>query len=192
MLRPEFPIVTERLLLRPFLEEDADALAAIHAHPSVVRYLYTDVMTAEDALDAVRHRSGATSLEAEGDQFGVAMILADDGAFIGDVSLVYRSEQNGLAEIGFVTDPAHRGRGLATEAARAVLDLAFESLDLHRVIGRCDARNLASARLLARLGLRQEAHFVENEFVKGEWTDELVFAILRSEWSAGRRAAGEP
>ncbi len=192
MLRPEFPIVTERLLLRPFLEEDADALAAIHAHPSVVRYLYTDVMTAEDALDAVRHRSGATALEAEGDQFGVAMILADGGAFIGDVSLVYRSEQNGLAEIGFVTDPAYRGRGLATEAAGAVLDLAFENLDLHRVIGRCDARNLASARLLARLGLRQEAHFVENEFVKGEWTDELVFAILRSEWSAGRRAAGPP
>lgn len=185
MLIPEYPIVTERLVLRPFVAADAPALGAVHAQEGVVRYLCGDPMTREDAVKEVERRISKARITAEGDQLMVAAILAETGAFVGDVSLAYRSAVNGVAEIGFVTDPAHRGRGLATEAARAVLDLGFEHLDIHRVIGKCDARNVASARLLVRLGMRPEAHFVENEFVKGEWTDELVFAILRTEWRAG-------
>lgn len=189
MLSPDYPIVTPRLRLRPFVEADAGALGAIHGQPGVVRYLYSEILDAEEATEIVRQRMGWATVEAEGDQLNVAMVLAETGAFIGDISLVYRSELNGTAEIGFVVDPAHHGRGLAAEGTRAIVDLAFESLDIHRIVGRCDARNVASARLLTRLGMRQEAHHVENEFVKGEWTDELVFAIVRSEWLA---SGGEP
>jgi RimJ/RimL family protein N-acetyltransferase len=70
-----------------------------------------------------------------------------------------------------------------------LLRLAFEDLGLHRVAARCDVRNTASARVMKRAGLRREAHLVQNEFVKGEWTDELIHAILRSEWAA-RQAPG--
>ena len=63
-----------------------------------------------------------------------------------------------------------------------MLHLAFDDLGLHRVFARVDARNTASARLAARLGMRQEAHLVENEWFKGEWTDELDFALLSREW----------
>jgi RimJ/RimL family protein N-acetyltransferase len=87
--------------------------------------------------------------------------------------------------------PDHAGRGYATEAARRLLRLAFEELDLHRVIGRLDTRNEASARLMQRLGMRREAHFVENQFNQGRWESELVYAILRDEWLAGS-AAPEP
>jgi RimJ/RimL family protein N-acetyltransferase len=57
-------------------------------------------------------------------------------------------------------------------------------MGLHRIIGRADGRNEPSARLMTRLGLRKEAHFVRNELVKGEWTDEVVFAMLAEEWAA--------
>jgi RimJ/RimL family protein N-acetyltransferase len=63
-----------------------------------------------------------------------------------------------------------------------LLDLAFGPVGLHRVVGQCDGRNAASARLMTSLGMRREAEFISNEFVKGEWTDELVFALLEDEW----------
>jgi RimJ/RimL family protein N-acetyltransferase len=78
--------------------------------------------------------------------------------------------------------PDHQGHGYATEATGLVLRLGFEELGLHRIVGRLDARNVASAGVLERLGMRREAHLRENEFVKGEWVDELVYAMLASEW----------
>jgi RimJ/RimL family protein N-acetyltransferase len=84
-------------------------------------------------------------------------------------------------ELGFSFAPAHQRNGYATEAARALVDWAF-SIGFHRVYGRTEARNVASARVLEKLGMRQEGHLVENEWVKGEWQSELVYAILDREW----------
>ena len=80
--------------------------------------------------------------------------------------------------------PEHHGRGYGKEGALLLLRLGFEELRLHRIVGRCDARNAASARLMERLGMRREAHLLENEFVKGEWADELDYAMLEREWAA--------
>jgi RimJ/RimL family protein N-acetyltransferase len=63
-----------------------------------------------------------------------------------------------------------------------LLEIGFENYQLHRIIGRSDGRNAASIRSLEKAGLHQEAHLVENEFVKGEWTDEVVLAIRREQW----------
>ena len=82
--------------------------------------------------------------------------------------------------------PDFQGRGLATEGSRHLLELAFGPLGLRRVVARLDARNTASAAVLARLGMRHEAHLVENELFKGEWGDEDQFAILRREWHEHR------
>ena len=87
-------------------------------------------------------------------------------------------------EIGYILNPAYQGQGLATEVAGTLLRLGFEGLGLHRIVARCDARNVASARVMERVGMRREAHLVHNEFLKGEWTDELIYAILREEWQA--------
>ena len=95
-----------------------------------------------------------------------------------------RSKEHEQGEVGYVFDTAYHGRGYATEAVGALLRLGFEGLGLHRIAGHLDARNTASARVLERAGLRREAHLVENEFVKGEWTDELIYGILRREWAA--------
>jgi RimJ/RimL family protein N-acetyltransferase len=109
-------------------------------------------------------------------------VLKDVGILIGDFTLAWRSREHQLGEIGFELHPDHQGKGYATEATAVLLRLGFEELGLHRIIGRCDGRNLASARLMERLGMRREAHLRENELIKGEWTDELVYAMLASEW----------
>ena len=183
MLRPNYPIETERLLLRPFRADDLDAFCAIHAHPDVVRYLYFDSPTREAARIMLEKRMRQVEIQREGDKLLLALELRG-GAVIGDVSLTWLSEEHRQGEIGFALHADHQGKGLAREAAEAMLHLGFEELGLHRILGRLDARNAASAKLLERLGMRREAHIVENEFVKGEWTDELLYAVLAREWAA--------
>ena len=89
---------------------------------------------------------------------------------------------NRQGELGFVFNPAHHGNGYAAEAARVILELGFEDCDLHRIYGRCDPRNVGSCKLLERLGMRLEGHFVQNERYKGEWADQRVYALLQEEW----------
>jgi RimJ/RimL family protein N-acetyltransferase len=108
---------------------------------------------------------------------------------IGTVELVWRSEADCTAELGYVFHPDHGGRGLATEAATALLDWGFGEFGLHRVYARCHAGNVASIRLMDRLGMRQEAHHVESYLFGGQWADQLVFAVLAREWQARGAAA---
>ena len=90
-------------------------------------------------------------------------------------------------EIGWVFHPDVGGQGLATEAAAALLDAAFHEVYLHRVMAQLDPRNLRSARLCERLGMRLEGVFREELWSKGEWTDTAVYAILASEWERRSR-----
>jgi aminoglycoside 6'-N-acetyltransferase len=102
---------------------------------------------------------------------------------IGDVYFSITSVADGAADIGWTLHPDAHGRGYMTEAASAVLDIAFE-LGLHRVRANLDPRNDASAALCRRLGMRAEAHFVEDIWFKGEWADSAIYAILDREWRA--------
>ena len=105
---------------------------------------------------------------------------------VGDIILIWSKEHPSDGEVGYIVDPEHQGRGYATEAVSAVLALGFDGLGLHRVVGRIDARNPASGRVLTKAGMRQEAVLVENEWFKGEWGTEVDFAILEREWRALR------
>lgn len=142
-------------------------------------------MEREDVLARLRGQWAGHALAGEGDALVLGAELADAGQLIGDVLPHWVSAEHRCGEIGYVFNPAYAGRGFAAEAAHTVLHLAFDDLGLHRVFARVDARNTASARLAARLGMRQEAHLVENEWFKGEWTDELDFALLSREWPSG-------
>jgi RimJ/RimL family protein N-acetyltransferase len=184
VLRLSYPIITDRLILRPFTEDDLDALYAYQSLPEVVRYLYWGVRDRAETAEALVKRISMTQLEKEGDGVVLAVLLRETGELVGDVNLQWLSDEHEQGEFGFVFNPAYHGHGYAREAATEMLRLGFEGLGLHRIIGRCDGRNEASARLMAKLGMRREAHFVENEIVKGEWTDELVFAMLAPEWTA--------
>jgi RimJ/RimL family protein N-acetyltransferase len=185
--QPEYPIRTERLLLRPYQPGDTDAVYAYHRLPETARYLENEPMSLAEAKALVTRRIGSSTLAGVGEVLNLVVELARTRALVGDCVLFWCSE--GQAEVGYVLHPAHYGHGYATEAVAALLRLGFEDLGLHRVVARCDARNTASARVMERSGMRREAHLVQSEFIKGEWTDELIYAILRSEWEA-RQAPG--
>jgi RimJ/RimL family protein N-acetyltransferase len=186
VLNPEYPIETERLLLRPIdPTNDIDALHAYQSREDVCRYIPYYPRTRDELAErlAVPERTSST-IDAEGQVLNLAVVLRDTGRLIGDVILVWTSAEHRSGEIGYVFNPDHHGRGYATETCRALLGLAFAGLDLHRVVARIDERNVASAGVLRRLGMRQEAVLVENEWFKGEWTNEVDFAILAREWRA--------
>lgn len=184
VLRPAYPIKTTRLLLRPFAATDLDAMHAYQSLPEVTRYLMWPPRSREEAVAALERRLAHPTLEKEGEVLVLAVEHQETGDLLGEVNLFWMSEKLRTGEFGFVFDPRHHGRGYAREAATEILRLGFEQMDLHRIIGRADARNAASTGLMTRLGLRKEAHFVKNEFVKGEWADEVVYAMLAEEWTS--------
>lgn len=180
-LRPNYPIQTARLALRPLCMDDLAALLAYRGDPEVCRYLPFEPMTAELLAGRLTGDLAPEAITDEGQALTLGATARDGGRLIGDVVLFFRSREHAVGELGYVFSPEVAGRGYASEACAALLALAFEELGLHRVIARLDARNDASARLAARLGMRREAHFVRNELFKGEWSDEVVFALLADE-----------
>lgn len=182
-MSPDWPVQTARLTLRPFVEDDLEAMHAIRSDPDVARYLYRGpFQTLEETRKFLEQRMASPAWLREGDWLSAAVVEDESGLTVGDVAFHWVSESDRTAEIGFVIDPRRQGKGYATEAAKALVDWAFAA-GFHRVIGRTEARNAGSARVLEKLGMRREAHFVENEWVKGEWQSELVYAILDREWS---------
>ena len=175
------PIRTERLTLRALTADDLDNHLRLYGDPAVVRYLYDEPLNRETAADHLEKRLQSTFPE-EGAWLNLA--VEDDGTYLGEVGVCVRSAEHRQCEVGYVFLPEAAGQGFATEATVAMVDLAFSELDAHRVVGRLDARNDGSARVLERVGMRREAHMRENEYVKGEWTDEVVYAVTEDEWRA--------
>jgi RimJ/RimL family protein N-acetyltransferase len=112
----------------------------------------------------------------------LAVVTIKSGAVIGDCGIHFRQDDPRQVELGITLAPTHQGGGLATEALCTVLEYVFDRLGKHRVSAVVDEKNDAAARLLKRLGLRQEAHFVEHLWFKGAWGSEYLFALLRREW----------
>jgi RimJ/RimL family protein N-acetyltransferase len=181
-----FPVRTARLLLRPFTAGDIDDLFAYLRDPDVVRYLPWEVGDREAARAAIERRLGQTWLGDHSDHMVLAVEWPEAGHVVGEMMLRITSREHQQGEVGFVFAREFHGKGLGTEALEPVLALAFETFGLHRVFGRCDVRNPASAALMNKVGMRREAHFLENELFKGEWSDEYVYAMRASDWRAQR------
>jgi RimJ/RimL family protein N-acetyltransferase len=180
------PIETERLVLRPFERSDLDWIVAVQSSPDVTRLLYWGPRTEAEARESLAKKMAARAIRAEGDAISLAGVTKTTGELVADVVLSLRSAEHRQGEIGYIVPPDHQGRGYATEAVRPLLAIAFQELGMHRVAGHLEARNAASARVLEKLGFRREAHLVENEFVKGGWQSEVVYAMLDREWRAAR------
>lgn len=183
MAQRDGPIRTERLLLRPFVPHDLDALHAMFGDPEVTRYLDHGPLSLDKVRELLARILPMTRIDAQRNELRLAAELRATSQVIGDFSLWRTSVKHGQGEIGFVLHPEHQGHGYALESMRELLRIGFVEAGLHRIVGRCDAENVASAALMERLGMRREAHFRQNELIKGAWSDELVYALLASEWS---------
>jgi RimJ/RimL family protein N-acetyltransferase len=181
-LAPNYPVLTERLALRPLSTADTDSLLAYRSMPEVCRYVPFEPMTAEEIAAKLETMWGRRTLDEEGQNLNLGVELRDSRVLVGDVMLAWHSREHGGGEIGYVFHPDHGGRGYATEAMHAVLHLGFDDLGLHRLMARIDARNDASGGVCERLAMRAEAHLLQNEWFKGEWTDEIDYGLLNEEW----------
>ena len=171
---------TPRLHLRPLTPDDIPAIAHYRDDPEVSRHQSWDRYTNDDARALVESVAGCTpGTPGQWFQWGITRA---DGLLLGDCGLKILGDEPRLGQIGYTLGRAHQRQGYATEAVRAVLDLAFARLGLHRVSASVDADNHASLALLERLGLRREAHFKRSEWFKGAWVDDIVYAVLRDEW----------
>ena len=179
-----FPLETERLLLREFRAEDEAAIHAYASDPEVARLM----IWGPNTLEATRaFLAGALKEQEQWPRPFVSLLIERkiDRCVIGSIGLRIKDEKNRAADIGYVLARAYWRQGCMSEAARAILDVAFGKLQLHRVWATCDVRNRASYRVMEKLGMRREAHFVKNKFEKGEWRDTYLYAILAEEWPNG-------
>jgi RimJ/RimL family protein N-acetyltransferase len=159
-------------------DDDLDLYHRLMSDPQVVRYLYEEVLDEARVRDHFERRRWV-GVPTEGNWAN--LVVECGGRGVGEVGFGLSDATNGTCELGYVFSPEVAGLGLATEAVSALLRYCQELWSPHRFILRMDARNDRSAALARRLGFRLEAHHRENEFVKGEWTDELIFALLASE-----------
>ncbi|WP_428699983.1 GNAT family N-acetyltransferase [Stappia sp.] len=176
---------TARLVLRPFRLEDFDAYSFYHQREDVYRFLYSAPPEAE-ALRAGFEAAMQTGLARAGDTLRLAVERADDGAVIGEVLLKLADGAAMQAEIGYIFNPRYGGSGYATEAVEAMIGIGFRAFGFHRIFARIDTLNHGSVGIVERLGLRREAHFIENDRFDGVWGDEFVYATLAREWQASR------
>jgi [ribosomal protein S5]-alanine N-acetyltransferase len=180
---------TARLLLRPFVEADAHALFALHSNPRVTRYW--DAPPWSDRTRAHRFIEVCRQTEQDGSGARLAIERLADGAFIGWCGVFEWNPDYRSATMGYCLDDAAWGQGFATEAASAMLQWAFDTVDLNRVQSETDTRNTASARVLEKLGFAREGTLRENCIVSGEVSDSWVYGLLRRDWTAlSSRSAG--
>ena len=178
---PPLPLRTERLVLRQLTPDDADDLVSYLGDPEVARFTLFDPWTPPYAAARLRRPKDPDALN-----LGIEV----DGRVVGNIFLVLQPPAYCQAEIGWVVAPDVAGRGYATEAATAAVDLLFDHYAVHRVNAMLDPRNDRSAALCERLGMRREAHQRRNFWSKGEWADTFEYAVLADEWAATRRTTG--
>ncbi|NBE55312.1 GNAT family N-acetyltransferase [Streptomyces boluensis] len=176
------PVTTERLVLRLFTPDDLDDVYAYQSLDEVARYLLRPPLTRDECARSLAQRAAGTEWTEDGDALVLAVCRAGTPGVVGELVLKLASARGRQAEIGWIFNPSYAGHGYATEAARATASLAFTHLNVHRLFARLDARNTASARICERLGMRHEAHLIENDLDDEGWSDEYVYATLAREW----------
>lgn len=181
-----YPLTTERLVLRRFNTDDLDAYYDYQRLPETARFLYGEARTYAQCMARIA-RYVEDPFDEPGHWATFAVELKSEPGLIGELALKWNEggKPEGPAperfgEIGWTMAPAAQGQGFATEAARAVLELALDRLSFHRMEARLDARNSASAAICERLGMQREGVLRDNMYLKGEWTSEAVYARVRS------------
>jgi len=179
-------IVTERLLLRPLRAADLPALVAYRSDPEVARYQTWDANWSMADAEKLLVGQQARELGLPGEWVQVAVVDRADGTLHGDCAARVLTNQRATAEVGVTFAPASQGRGMATEAVRALVTALFEDHGIHRVYAETDDRNAAVHRLFQRLGFRNEGRLLEADWCKGEWVTLQLYAVLAREWPTPR------
>jgi len=188
MSLPTPTLRTARLRLRPFSDADADAIFSLQSNARNLRYW--DAPPWKERSRADRFIAACKQMEHEEHGARLAIERADEGVFIGWCCLMRWNPDYRSAAVGYCLDEPAWGRGFATEAVGALLKWSFETLDLNRVQAETDTRNMASARVLAKLGFDREGTLRQNCIVNDEVSDSWVYGLLRERWQTLNTGAG--
>ncbi|HDR7951178.1 TPA: GNAT family N-acetyltransferase [Bacillus toyonensis] len=170
-------ITTERLIIRPFKGTDLQDVFAIYNKDDTCKYLLHNKWTHEDMQKRFDQKLANNVLTTES-ILSLAVIYRTK--VVGDLSVWY-TDMKDTVEVGYSFSNEVAGRGLATEAVSSLVFKLFDEFNVHRIQANLDARNTASQKLCERIGMRQEAHFIQDFWSKNEWTDSLVYGMLSSD-----------
>ncbi|MCT1905040.1 GNAT family N-acetyltransferase [Oceanobacillus sojae] len=169
---------TERLLIRPFNEEDLQDVFHIYNNDATCKYLLNDKWAHENKQKEFQRKLENNVLTKE---TPLSLAVVSGTKVIGDLTVWY-TEMKDTVEIGYTFSSEASGKGYATEAVSVLVNKLFSEFKVHRIQANLDARNEASQRLCERIGMRKEAHFIQDYWSKGEWTDSLVYGMLSSDF----------
>ena len=183
MTRTELPeqIETERLVLRVRTVPDAEDIFDYASRPEVSYPAgFPPVKTLEDEIYYLEHLLPERN-EKENLPAGYGIIVKGTYTIIGSVDFPRRYEDDVL-EIGYILHPDYWGRGYVPEAARALIDLSFKELKLHKIELTCFGYNVQSQRVAEKLGFTLEARIRDRKDAQGNRCDDLRYGLLKSEW----------
>lgn len=179
-----FPLQTRRLVLREFLAADERDIHEYASDLEVVRYVPWGPNTPEDTRRVLNERLKEQK-QWPRDDVTLAIELKGERKVIGSIRLGIRDPSNRTADFGYVLNRSYWHRGYTTEASQAIVRCAFLQLNLHRLFATCDTRNGTSMRVMERLGMRREAHFLADVLQRAQWRDSYLYALLETELRRG-------
>ena len=172
---------TPRLKIRNLAESDLEAFHQYRSNPEVTRYQGFDVFSLKQAKDFIDEQKNKIRIvPGEWIQFGIENIGSHQ--LVGDCAIYLHLSDSRIAETGITISHLHQRKGYAKETMQGMVNFLFLEKGIHRIVEIVDVKNQASIGMLKSLSFRMEGHFVESTFLKGEWTSEFVFAMLRTEW----------
>jgi [ribosomal protein S5]-alanine N-acetyltransferase len=177
----ELPIRTSRLELRDLVVEDFESIHRYASDPQVTRYLAWGPNTEAETRSFLLRAQAHAVLRPRRD-FELGVIDRVSGELIGGCGLHSRREPSREYETGYCLRRDWWGKGVGSETVRALVDFGFRKIGAHRIYAQVSPGNDASARILERLGFRLEGHLRRDEFVRQEWHDTLLYAVLEEEW----------
>lgn len=177
----------EQVRLRRFKLGDVKPFVVYRSDPDVARYQSWDAPYPLAHGERLIKSTQRQHPDTPGQWYQFAVVLSSTGELIGDCGAKSDAADPRQAEIGYTIAKQHQGRGYGIDTVRTLLGYLFDSRDKHRVTASCDPRNTGSIRLLERVGMRREGHLLESIWFKGQWADDLLFAMLRREWKCSGR-----
>jgi RimJ/RimL family protein N-acetyltransferase len=188
----EVALTTARLTIEPLAGRDVDVFTEYRRDPDVARFQSWDVDYSRADAERLVADQPDGRLPSPGSWLQLAVRETGSDVLLGDLAVHRLEDQPDTFEIGVTLAPSSQRRGIATEALTALLDHLFDDEHAHRVVASCDARNDAVARLLTRVGFRQESRQVDADWFKGEWTTLDGYALLARERSGVARSGTRP
>lgn len=177
-MKQPIKIYTKSLRLEPLKEQHAQTLFEYRSNPSVYQFQRWKPKNLKDANQFIKKYSSNVLQTNTWNQLGI--FLASNTQLIGDCGINIFGEKQ--VEIGYTIDPKYQQKGFATEATAGLINYLFQYHNIHRISAHTDPLNIASQRVLQKLGFRQEGYFRKSLLIGDKWFDDLVFALLREEW----------